>query len=243
MRLVRLYQADIEGDTVALDERNHHHLVKVLRAKTGQAVELFDGNGRWAKGELSELSTKKCSIIRTHSRGTASNEAPIELELILAVSKSHHFEFALQKAVELGVTQIRPVLSERSEMKLKADRIDKKYQSWLGTIVSACEQSYRCVVPTLHELQPLQVVLNECTADLRFVLDHRSAQPISPSLTGKHFAICVGPEGGLSENDLAIAKGAKFEATSIGPRVLRTETAPLTALAIIGYLYGDLGLS
>ena len=243
MRLVRLYQADIEGDTVTLDDRNHHHLVKVLRARAGQPVELFDGKGRWTKGELSDLSTKKSSVIRAHTQGKATNESPIELELILAVSKSNHFEFALQKAVELGVTHIRPVLSERSELRLKPDRIEKKYQSWLGTIISACEQSYRCVVPKLYELQTLQEALSECSADHRLVLDHRGAQPINSSLKGKHFAICIGPEGGLSEQDIEIAKEAKFEVTSMGPRVLRTETAPLTALAIIGYLYGDLGLS
>jgi len=243
MRLIRLYQANIEGEQITLDERNHHHLAKVLRAKPGQPVELFDGFGAWRRGELSLNSTKKRSIIQVSSRGAGTNEPPIQFELILSLSKNQHFEYALQKAVELGVTMIRPVITERSELKLKPDRLEKKHQSWLGTIISACEQSYRCTLPQLQPLTTLQEAAKSSRAEHRFVLDHRSAKPIAGNLTAGHCAVIVGPEGGLSEQDLAVANEHHFTPTAMGPRVLRTETAPIAALSILGYLYGDLGLS
>jgi 16S rRNA (uracil1498-N3)-methyltransferase len=240
MRLIRLYQAKVEGDVVTLDDRNAHHLLKVLRAKPGQPVELFDGEGNWFRGALSAKSTKKLAVIDLDAAGRGDNESPLSLTLLLAVSKASHFDFALQKAVEMGATHIHPVVTEHCEFKLSGERLEKKQMSWLGTVIAACEQSYRCTLPKISTLSSLEDAINACDADVKLVLDHRGAKPIPNALKSQHFSVLVGPEGGLSERDLSLAVDGGFVVTSMGKRVLRTETAPIAALAILGYLYGDL---
>jgi len=241
MRLIRLY--DPQGlsnlSEVSLSEGPSHHLLKVLRAKAGTNVEIFDGKGNWARGILSEASTKKVAMINIAEEGNSSNESPVTTTMYLAVSKGDRFDYALQKATELGISHIIPVLTERSEFKLSGERLEKKVNSWQQICIAACEQCYRYSIPTVSTPQRLEHIIQNDTAAEKWVLHHRSTTVLDPTISPQSISFIIGPEGGLSEQEIELAHNAGFKSKLFGPRVLRTETAPIVALTLIQSLYGD----
>jgi len=241
MRLIRLFDPqDLSGKTsISLNEAPSHHLLKVLRAKTGVEVEIFDGKGNWVRGKLSSNSSKKVAVIDIDSTGEKNNESPVTTTMYLALSKGDRFEYALQKATELGVSHIIPIISERSEFKLSGDRLDKKVNSWQQICIAACEQCYRYRVPTVSAPQRLEQAIANDIAQEKWVLHHRSTTQLDPSLSPSSISFIIGPEGGLSEGEIELAHSLGFKSKLFGPRVLRTETAPVVALTLIQSLYGD----
>lgn len=231
-----------EGDEHDLPEATHRHLVQVLRLHAGDALTVFDGQGCEAPAALI-TAEKRHSRIRVGAVQRPVRESPLTVTLLQGVSKGERMDYTLQKAVELGVTAIQPLTTQRSMVKLDADRWAKKYAHWQGVIVSACEQSGRVVIPSLHPPASLDAALNALPDDtLRLALlpEHgRALRDLPPPQSG--VALLVGPEGGLDPTEIRLALDAGFTAVQLGPRVLRTETAGVATLAALQALWGDWG--
>ena len=151
-------------------------------------------------------------------------------------------DWIVQKATELGVAKITPLFTERTEVKLSGDRLDKRQQHWQQVAISACEQCQRNLVPIVRRAEPIGQWVDSTAATSKVVLHHRSARPLTElSSPDGDLTLLIGPEGGLSDAEITLAEGKDFQAVSLGPRVLRTETAPLAAIGIAQSLWGDMG--
>ncbi|GGY78891.1 16S rRNA (uracil(1498)-N(3))-methyltransferase [Marinobacter zhanjiangensis] len=229
-----------EGHTVFLDDSSAHHVGKVLRMQTGQPLELFNGDGANYPAELDEVGKKRVSA-RILSREESTCEPCLKILLGQVISKGDRMDYAVQKSTELGVDTIVPLTSERCDVRLKGDREDKRIRHWQQVAISAAEQCGRATVPTIAPLTSLADWFSLSAAcDLRLVLHHRTDQPLSTMTPPeKGVALLVGPEGGLSEAEIAAARESGFSPAAMGPRVLRTETAPVAAITLCQWLWGD----
>ncbi|WP_428242588.1 16S rRNA (uracil(1498)-N(3))-methyltransferase [Gynuella sp.] len=240
MRVPRIFtpQPLMLDSVVELETGASQHLLKVLRMKPGQELVLFNNsqNEFVAVLETSDRHSAKVRILQVEA---VNRESPLHTHLGIVLSKGDRFEFALQKAVELGVTEVTPLTSERCEVRLKGERQEKKQQHWQQICVSACEQCFRHQVPEVHAITPLSAWLSARTEMLRLVLHPKAAKPIREFNRPQSVALLVGPEGGLSDHEIIEAEKADFNATLIGPRILRTETAPLVALTLLQAQWGD----
>jgi 16S rRNA (uracil1498-N3)-methyltransferase len=215
------------------------HLLRVLRLRPGARLELFDGAGAEYAAELLPASAAAARV-RVLEQTRREPPPPLTLTLLLGVSKGERMDFALQKAVELGVTELRPLFAGRSVVQLDGERLQRRLEHWRAVVLAACEQSGRCRLPELFPAVPLREALGASAADLRLVLDPQATTPLPRLPPPRHgVALLVGPEGGLEAAELAQARAQGFQPARLGPRVLRTETAPLAALAAIQTLWGD----
>ena len=226
------------GQQVALDERASHHLARVLRVKVGEAVTVFNGDG-YNYLSLVTSNTKSEVKVDLLSKEDPSNESPLTTHLGLAVSKGDRFEWAIKKATELGVAKISPILSQRVDVRLAPERWKKKQDHWQQIVISACEQSGRAIVPEVHTPQPLAGWVEAADADCKFCL-HPGLSNTLPGTPPSSITLLIGPEGGLSNDEVALASDHGFLGLNLGPRILRTETAPLVALSVVGAQWGDL---
>lgn len=240
MRQIRIYSdSALECDRqVALDELGSNHLARVLRVRVDDPVTLFNGDGFDYLATVTGIS-KRSVTLTVNAQTNAAAESPLHTELGLALSKGERFDWAIQKATEMGVTRITPLLSERVEVKLPGDRMAKKQQHWQQVVISACEQSGRAVVPQVQPAMALADWCHQTDADCKLMLHHHQPAGLQADAP-QRVALLIGPEGGLSANDIAQASNAGFAAWRIGPRVMRTETAPAVALAVLGARWGDL---
>lgn len=242
MRLTRTYldQPLAVGSTVHLPEAASAHLVRVLRLGEGDACVLFNGDGADYDATL-VAAGKRSAEVRVIGRRDLANESLLRLQLAQAVARGEKMDWILQKATELGVSSIMPVFTERTEVKLDGERSEKRQQHWRGVISAACEQSGRATLPPLGEPQSLASFASACDCTTRLMLDPGASDSLAalalPPDTS--VALAIGPEGGLSSRDTAILHAAGFRSVRIGPRILRTETAGLAALAALQALYGD----
>ncbi len=242
MRIPRIYidQALAITDSVLLNESASHYLSKVLRMQEGRELIVFNGQGGEYFAQIKELGKKHVSI-QINQFVEANRQSPLDLHLAIGISRGERMDWVLQKATELGVTQIIPLITERTEVKIKGEKQDKKMQHWQQIIISACEQCQRNLLPILQEPQAIDNWLKTVSTDYRFVLHHRNDQSLSESSAPKSVTLLIGPEGGLSEEEIILAENEKFQSLRLGPRVLRTETAPIAAISLVQYLWGDLG--
>ncbi|SDL24952.1 16S rRNA (uracil(1498)-N(3))-methyltransferase [Pseudomonas indica] len=220
-----------------LPEAQAHYIGRVLRLVVGDAVQLFDGSGQEFLGQLSEVGKKSVRVELTE-QFDGQAESPLRVHLGQGLSRGERMDWAIQKATELGVAVITPVVSERCEVRLKDERADKRLSHWRQIAISACEQCGRSVLPVIHPPLLLSDWLRQTEADLKLVL-HPVAEPLSSHPKPASLAFLIGPEGGLSETEVDQAKAAGFHAARLGPRVLRTETAPVVALSVAQQLWGD----
>ena len=230
------------GAVVVLPEAATAHLVRVLRLGVGDAVVLFNGDGREFEATL-ESAGKRGAEARVGAAREPGNESPLRITLAQGIARGEKMDWVLQKATELGVAAIAPVNTERTEVRLDAERAGKRLAHWQGVLASACEQSGRARLPALAEPASLAAYAAAENATVKLALDPEgelelSALALPPDA---HVALLVGPEGGLSERDLATARAAGFRGLRLGPRILRTETAGLAAIAALQAHYGDLG--
>ena len=241
MRLPRIFTSQplSAGALVELEDGASQHLLKVLRMKPGQQLVLFN-NSNCEFTAVLEQAGKHTAQVRVTQVLEANRESPLLTHLGIVLSKGDRFEFALQKAVELGVTEITPLTSERCEVRLKGERQEKKLYHWQQICVSACEQCYRNQVPEVHSVICLDEWVARRQEELRLILHPKAAKPIREFDRPASVALLVGPEGGLSDSEILLAEQAGFQSTLIGPRVLRTETAPLVALTLLQAHWGDL---
>ena len=241
MRITRLYveQSLVAGSELSLPADAAHHIGVVLRAQAGQPVVLFDGYGTEAQSVITEC-TRKQVCVRINSTENVNRESPLAIHLAIGVSRGERMEFVLQKSTELGVAAVTPLLFERSEVRLADERWQKKMAQWQKIMIGACEQSGRTALPILHAPTDLSTCLANDNSAQRFVLHHRSDSGLSAQQEKpRSVLLVIGPEGGLSEKEIAAAQAAGCSALALGPRVLRTETAPLAAISVLQARWGD----
>lgn len=239
----RIYtpQTPVTGEHLTVTGQSAHHLAHVLRLRSGASIRIFDGQGHEYQAVLQEIDRSKV-ILEIGEPLTAIAEPPLQITLLQGIARHDRMDFILQKATELGVQVFQPLWMQRSQARLKGERLEKRINHWAGVITSACEQCGRAVLPRL--LQPgdyASWVNNNTADDLRLLL-----QPDAPTHLQQlerpagGITILVGPEGGLTSEEQLLAGTAGFTGIRMGPRILRTETAALTALAGIQTLWGDL---
>lgn len=244
MRVPRIYETAEQpwqvGSQLSLAEDAANHVGRVLRMTAGQHLELFNGDGNNYAATIVEASKRSVSVVI--SAVTANNsEAPVAIHLAQGISRGDRMDFVLQKSVELGVTEITPLFTERCGVKLTGERLLKKQQQWQKIVIAACEQSGRSVVPQVHTPVTLQQWLKAAPTGLRLTLDPYANKPLRDlAHAPQQVTLFIGPEGGLTEAEVQAASAEQFLPVRLGPRVLRTETAALTALSVIQYQFGDL---
>jgi len=241
MRIPRIYtQATLQlNDLVQLDPQASSHLARVLRMQVGDLCTLFNGDGNEYQGAIAQLEGKKQVAVTINQVNEASRESPLATHLGLVMSRGDRMDYAIQKATELGVHAITPLTSERCELKLKGNRADKKIQHWQQVSISACEQCQRNKVPTIYPATDINEWIKVRNEQLKLVLHHRASKPLQSFAETKEVALLIGPEGGLSEREIDLAETQEFHSVLFGPRVLRTETAPLVALTALQMQWGD----
>lgn len=243
MRIPRIYTGqELRADsTFDLEPGPSQHLSRALRMQVGDSLILFDGRGGEYPATLSALGKKQVSVT-TGAHNTREAESPLSVHLGIAISRGDRMDWVVQKATELGVTEITPLLTERTEVKLKGDRAEKKVNHWRQIAASACEQSGRNRVPRLAPLTPLPSWLSTTEAERRLVLHHRAINENHPGhAIPTSVALLIGPEGGLSDQEIQQAEAVGYRSLQLGPRILRTETAPLAAIALLQSRWGDIG--
>lgn len=241
MRIPRIYHSQplAPVSEIALEASAAHHVSKVLRLGVGASLRLFDGRGGEYPASIHDIGKREV-IVSVGEHRQIEAESPLNITLAQGISKGERMDFTLQKAVELGIQRIAPLATEHSVVNLKGERRDRKLEHWRGVMISACEQCGRNTLPELLPMQSLESWLDVPRPGLRLLLDHRADNGISTLNKADEVTLLIGPEGGLSENERCKAYAAGYAGLRLGPRVLRTETAALTALAALQSHWGDL---
>lgn len=229
------------GATLALPETAAGHLVRVLRLGVGDACVLFNGDGCDYQARIASAG-KRAASVEIVARRAVDNESPLRIVLVQALARGEKMDWIVQKATELGVAGILPVASERGEVKLDGERADKRVAHWRSVAISACEQSGRARLPDIAPPAALPEALRTlATTTSRLMLEPGAARSLASldAADGNTIAIAIGPEGGWSPRDLDALSAAGFVGVRLGPRVLRTETAGIAAIAALQARFGD----
>ncbi|PFG11381.1 16S rRNA (uracil(1498)-N(3))-methyltransferase [Marinobacter sp. LV10MA510-1] len=243
MRIPRIYtdtplQAGAEAQ---LDDSAAQHVGRVLRMQPGQALSLFNGDGQDYPALIASASKKNVTV-QVGQPTANSSESTLEIVLGQTLSKGDRMDYAVQKATEMGVSRIVPLSTERCDVRLKGDREDKRLSHWRSVAISAAEQCGRARVPDILPVMNITEWLDYSQhCDVRLVLHHRTEQSLDSLAKPNSVALMIGPEGGLSADEIAQAEKSGFLPVALGPRVLRTETAPVAAMALCQWLWGDFG--
>lgn len=243
MRIPRIYHpAPLSANSeIALSEDATNHVGRVLRMSTGQKLQLFDGSNQIFDAEITRAD-KKNLLVQVHGAQWEDRESPLNLHLGQVISRGDKMEFTIQKSIELGVNLITPLFSERCGVTLAGERLAKKRQQWQKIAIAACEQCGRNRIPEIREAMSLSDWCAEQDDSLKLNLHPRASQSINTlPLPVKHVRLLIGPEGGLSSDEIAMTAGYGFTDILLGPRVLRTETTALTAITALQVRFGDLG--
>ena len=243
MRTIRIH-VDLPlaaGCEVALPTQASEHVARVLRLAAGDPLTLFNGDG-FDYGATITHAGKRELLVQVENQQAVDRESPLRLTLAQGVARGEKMDLIVQKATELGVARIVPLLTERSEVKLDAARAEKRLAHWRAVAASACEQCGRARLPEILPAQALPAWLASLDGDaaMRLALlpeAAASARELRPD--GNGALLVVGPEGGLGERDVALLHEADFTGLRLGPRILRTETAGLAAMAALQALHGD----
>ncbi len=242
MRNPRIYleQTFTVGDLVALSDDAFGHVVRVLRLTDGDVITLFNGTEQEFQATLQDVSKKKANANIT-ACAHVNNESPLNIHLGQGISRGDRMDFTLQKSVELGVNSITPLFTERCGVKLTGDRLAKKQDQWQKIVIAACEQSGRSIVPKVNTPMFIDDWLKQETQALKLNLHPRAEHSIMTlPVENDRVRLLIGPEGGLSDSEITRANEQGFVDVLLGPRILRTETAALTAITALQCRYGDL---
>ncbi len=244
MHRTRLYIAGrYDADSqLELDADKAHYLHRVLRMRVGNSLSVFDGEGCEYNATISEIGRTRATL-RIGNTVTADTESKLRVHLVQGISRSERMDFVVQKATELGVKRITPVLTEFGVVKLNAARAEKRRDHWQKIAIGACEQSGRLRLPLIDTPSPLKnwFATKPKQVDTELILRPGAATALA-DIDAPRTKVCVliGPEGGFSNTEFEDADIAGFQSVSLGPRVLRTETAALATLAILQSRWGDL---
>lgn len=243
MRIPRIYHPELLTDIkyCQLTDEASHHVGRVLRMQAGEQLELFDGSNHVYQAVITQASKKAIEVNIINSVLT-DRESPLSIHLGQVISRGERMEFTIQKSVELGVKVITPLWSERCGVKLDAERMDKKIQQWQKIAISACEQCGRNVIPEIRPMMKLQDWCAEQDGSLKLNLHPRAKYSIRtlPTIPTEGVRLLIGSEGGLSPQEIAQTEKQGFTEVLLGKRVLRTETAALTAITALQVCFGDL---
>ena len=241
MSITRIYQPInlTVQTTIGLDEKASHHVARVLRARVGDTLTLFNGQGGEYIAVIKQIDKRQVTVEITEF-SDRDVESPLNLYLAQGIARGEKMDFIMQKAVELGVKKIFPLITERCNVRLDNEREEKRLQHWQAIAISACEQSGRNIIPEVMAPQTFMSWLPQVKAEQRFVLSpHRQEKLPARLSTLTSVVLLIGPEGGLSDNEVATAMQHQFLPLNLGPRVLRTETAPIAALSVLQFYCGD----
>lgn len=248
MRRPRIYSdSSLElGKTFELDDRSDHYLRHVLRIKSGQSITVFNGDGNDYHATVTEIKRKviQVTLNDTETSIYPCKESPIDITLAIGISKGDRMDWVVQKATELGVNKIQPLLTHRVDKPFNESRLKKKTEHWQAVAISACEQCGRSVIPQLANAITTNDWLSESRDTLKLVLDPngKTLKTLNSQLDSppKDIDLLVGPEGGLTQEEIEHALKENYFSLSLGPRILRTETAPLVAMTLIQERWGDI---
>jgi 16S rRNA (uracil1498-N3)-methyltransferase len=247
VRLTRIHVPTplAEGTEITLPEQAGEHLTRVLRLEEGAALTLFNGAGGEFSATLGARSGKRV-MARVLRHDPVERESPLSITLLQGVARGERMDLIVQKATELGVARIVPVLAERSVVKIDVKQRARKLEHWRAIAISACEQCGRNRVPAIDEPAPLGDAVAQVPAEVSRALlgaDGGLSLPAFASrAAGRPLALLIGPEGGLADNERQFALASGFAACRLGPRIMRTETAGLAALAALQAITGDFNL-
>ena len=245
MRIPRIFlDQDMQvGKVFELDAFASGHICRVLRMKAGRPLILFNGRGGEYKTILNTADNKK-ALVEIESFEEVDRESPLKIHLGLALSRGDRFDWAIQKAVELGVASITPLDSLRSDSIGDVKRKDRKLAHWNKLVISACEQSGRTSIPQVLAPQSCQDWVS-AKSEISTLLLHPESQPISKYLQSiakppMELALLIGPEGGFDSTEVAYFESSGVVPVAFGPRILRTETAPVAVISVLQHLLGDI---
>ncbi|MCP3673871.1 MAG: 16S rRNA (uracil(1498)-N(3))-methyltransferase [Gammaproteobacteria bacterium] len=240
MRLSRFFisGALTVGSEVQLSKEVSSHIHRVLRLKVENEIQLFNGNGNNYQANITHIG--KVVSVNIHSSAPGNKESALVIHLGQAISRGERMDFTLQKAVELGVTTITPLISERVQFRFDDKRIKRKMSHWQKIIESACEQSGRTQITQLNQPVELQQWLT-ISEEPGLLFEPNATARLTEIEQSSAIRLLVGPEGGLSDNEIqTVLENTSFKAVSLGPRILRTETAALSAISILQAIFGDI---
>lgn len=240
MRIPRIYHPAplAVAQTIELTAEAANHVARVLRMPVAAKLILFNGDGQQYAGTISVIGKRNVQV-KVHAAEHKSLESPLTIHLAQAVARAEKMDWILQKATELGVSSITPLITERSGVKLDAERWQKRQHHWEAVIVSACEQCGRNRLPSVIQPQEFTTFIMQSHTGTKLILAPDAATPLPSAVSEQTVTILIGPEGGFSEHELQQAQQAGFSATQCGPRILRTETAAIATIAILQTIFGD----
>lgn len=243
MRVTRLYLESrlSEGSDLDLEPEQSHYLGNVLRMTEGASLQVFNAQCGEYRATLSTLKKNKASIV-IEQQIAEYTPPPLSIHLVLGISRGDRMDYAIQKSVELGVSRITPMYSEFGEVRFKqADRLQRKLQHWRRIAISAAEQCGRLDVPTISEPKEFNNCIDNDLGQLMIIFEPSGNESLKDLTIESNVTVLVGPEGGFSSIELdLVRKSANCHLVKLGPRVLRTETAPVAALSVMQFVFGDL---
>ena len=234
---LRLIAAAAAGDGAAFEQLYHAHRDFVLRV--AERFGAFNGDGHDYSAEITAIRSQRV-LVRIMDSSLPGNESPLKITLVQAISRGERMDYCVQKATELGVAEIQLIYSARVEVRLNEKRLQQRLAHWQSVVISACEQSGRAVVPEVLQPRGIEEWLARDYTGRRFVLDPAAENSISKVDIRGHLELAVGPEGGFSDAEIDLMNSNGVLGVSLGPRVLRTETAAPAAVAILQALAGDM---
>lgn len=244
--MIRLYEQGLltVGQMIALSEHANHHLLTVLRAKVQDEVILFNGNGHEYKAMITQIAKKQIHVL-IQSVEEKNIESPLHIHLAQSIPRSDKMEYIVQKAAQLGVTSITPIIAERSQGRLSKEQEQKKAARLQAIVIAACEQCGRNRLPAVQMPISLTDWLNQTDSNetVRYILlpptDDTEVLPQEELTQPKSVSLLIGPEGGFTAQEVALSKQHGFSQLTLGRRILRTETASIAAISIMQWRYGD----
>lgn len=241
--MIRVFQAATltQGASIELDANASHHIARVLRARLHDKVIIFNGLGGEYNAVITEITKKSVRVLIADFNAKEA-ESPLELWLAQGISRGEKMDYTIQKAVELGVKKIIPLFTERCTIKLNQERLSKRLEHWQAIAISACEQSGRNCIPEILTPATLEKTLPSMQAKWRFVLSPHVSQKMRTIQIESYqpVVLLIGPEGGLSDNEMSLVKMHHFLPLNLGPRVMRTETAAVAAITALQCYFGDM---
>ncbi len=240
MRTIRIFTENVleVGRSAELEQAPSHHLTKVLRLKPGHKVEIFNGDGYDYNAAIDHIGNKRVVVTVLNRQPGLTALAPW-FHIGQVISKGDRMDYMIQKATELGVTRITPLFSERCDVRLDEQRQAKRVYHWRQIAIHASEQCGRSDVPEITPVRSLPHWIEQRDEPCLLMLHSLNPQPLEASPPPESVAILVGPEGGLTDAEISLAQNNGFSTLTLGRRILRTETAPVAALSVLQWLWGD----
>ena len=232
------------NENIVMDDFAAHHALKVMRLKNNDQLILFNGDGSDYTGQVINISKHQVKV-SIKSKKSIRCESNLRVILLQALTSSEKMDLIIQKTTELGISEIQPIVCERSIVKIKKEKIEKKLSHWRQVAIAACEQCGRAKIPKIHEPENIIKYLEriiESDKDTKIILSpeaSKSLDNIAPNIK-QDIKVLIGPEGDFTKQELDLSIQNGFSPIKIGPRILRTETAPISILSILQYKYGDI---